>query len=286
MLLLGMAGDPAHEGSDLTDTIIFISISQETGDTLLLSLPRDLWISSLRAKINTAYHYGQEKQPLGGGLLLAKSAVTEVIGQPVDFIVTINFSQFEKFIDSMGGVDIPVSPGFTDKQFPIPGRENDLCNGDLEYKCRYQTVEFKSGLQHMDGSTALKYVRSRMAEGDEGTDFARSARQEKLLLAIKSKLVTPDLIKHPRKTRDLITVLSRSITTDVQTEQYPSFAKLGLKLLHAKIRTAAISEPLVITPPISSLYDYQWVLIPKDNSPKIISDYVSNLLRTLPSAQP
>lgn len=277
-LLLGMAGDSVHAGYDLTDTVIFVSIDQTTGDTLLLSLPRDLWVPSLRAKINTAYHYGQEKQPQTGGFLLAKSAVSELIDQPIDYVAIINFSQFEKFIDSIKGLDIQVSAGFIDHDFPIPDLEDDLCDGDPQYRCRYQTVEFKPGLQHMDGVTALKYVRSRMAEGDEGTDFARSARQEKLLLAIKDKLITPNLLSRPRQVRDLMVNFSKSITTDITPQQYPALAKLALKFFKTKLRTAAISEPLVVTPPISPLYDYQWVLIPQDNDPQVLSSFVKNLL--------
>ena len=76
-LLLGVGGD-GHEGPDLADTIILVSIKPDTGETVLISLPRDLWVPSLRAKINSAYHYGFTKEGTKGGLLLAKSAVSEI----------------------------------------------------------------------------------------------------------------------------------------------------------------------------------------------------------------
>ena len=66
-----------------------------------------------------------------------------------------------------------IPKAFTDSQYPIAGKENDACGGDATFACRYKTVQFQAGSQHMDGKTALMYVRSRHAEGDEGTDFAR-----------------------------------------------------------------------------------------------------------------
>ena len=266
-LLLGIAGGN-HGGSDLTDTIIFASINKSSGDALLVSIPRDLWIPSLRAKINTAYYYGEEKQPGKGGFILAKSAVSEVLNQPVDYVTVIDFSVFEKAIDTVGGLDITVDRSFTDLKYPVPGRESDPCQ-----PCRYQTVSFSTGPQHMDGATALKYIRSRNAEGDEGTDFARSARQEKLISAFKQKLFSS-----PTKIFQLKRVLSGGIITDISPDLYFQLARLALKSARTQLRTAAIVEPLVYNPPISAVQDYQWVLLPKDGDFSSLASYVKNLL--------
>lgn len=266
-LLLGIAGGN-HEGADLTDTIIFASINNSTGDTLLVSIPRDLWIPSLRAKVNTAFHYGEEKQPGKGGFILAKSAISEAIDQPVDFVALINFSVFEKAIDTVEGIDIIVDHAFTDLKYPISGRETDPCE-----PCRYQTVSFSAGSQHLDGATALKFVRSRNAQGDEGTDFARSARQEKVISAFKQKLLSS-----PTKILQLKSVLSDGIVTDISPNLYFPLARLGLKVARTKLRVAAITEPLVYNPPVSALQDYQWVLLPKDNDFSVVASYIKDLL--------
>ena len=277
-LLLGVAGGD-HAGSDLTDTIIFTSISHSSGDTVLLSIPRDLWVPSLRAKINTAYHYGEDKQPDGGGFTLARAAVSESLDQPIHYVAIINFSGFEKFIDQLGGVDITVDSGFIDTRFPIPGREDDPCNDDPEYACRYETLEFASGPQRLTGATALKFIRSRNAVGDEGTDFARSRRQEKLILAVKNKLLSTDVLVHPQRLRSLIQILSQSVTTDISPEIYPALLQLGLKSLKTSIRAFALTEPdQIYHPPLTAAQDYQWVLLPKNNDPATLFSYVKNLL--------
>ena len=262
-LLLGVAGGD-HEGKDLTDTVIFASIDANTGDTALISIPRDLWVPSIRAKINTAYHYGEERQPGVGGFLLAKSSLTEAIGQPVDFVVLIDFSGFAKAIDAIGGLDIQVDNSFTDPKFPIPGKETDPCE-----PCRYETISFSKGLQHMDGATALKFVRSRQAAGDEGTDFARSKRQEKLISAFKQKILTS-----PTKIFKLKQILSEVVVTDISSSFYFPLSKLGLKAVRQPIRTFSLSEPTLIHPPVSASQDYQWVLLANPD----ITKYVDSLL--------
>lgn len=277
-LLLGIGGD-AHDGPDLTDTIFFVSISHTSGQTVILSLPRDLWIPSLRAKINTAYHYGRQKSDFPGGLLLAKSAVSEIINQPVDFVIVINFDTFSQIIDLLGGIDVQIDRSFTDTQYPIAGKETDPCDGDIQYKCRYETVTFTAGQQHLNGQQALKFVRSRhSSDPQEGTDFARSRRQELVLLAVKTKLLALQTLKQPQIYTQIYTLLSQNVTTDITPDHHPSLFKL---LLHARslpYRSAALAEPDQLShPPVSSAYDYQWVLTPKNNQPQIVYDFVSRL---------
>jgi len=113
--------------------------------------------------------------------VLAKSVAEEIVGIPVHYAVVVDFDFFQKVIDELGGIEVDVETDFVDDRYPIKGREDDLCNGDPKFSCRYETVEFKKGLQFMDGGAALKFVRSRNAEGDEGTDLARIARQEKVI---------------------------------------------------------------------------------------------------------
>lgn len=281
ILLLGMGGE-GHEAKDLTDTIIFLSLNFKTSKTLMLSLPRDIWIPSMRAKINTAYHYGEEKQPggpaspQGGGLILAKAAVSEILGQPIHYAVALDFDGFVKAVDVFEGVEIEVEKSFDDYRYPILGRENDDCDGDPEFACRYEHLYFEAGWQTMDGQRALKYVRSRNAEGEEGTDFARSRRQQRLLLAVRNKIFSPKTIFRPGKLRELIEVLKQSIKTDITPNDYPGLAKLTLKFKPEKMRTEVLD--FLVNPPLSATYDYHWVLVPPTSSWQEVHDYVLCLL--------
>jgi len=220
-LVLGISGGD-HSGPDLTDSIIFFSVESQSGKGLLLSLPRDIWIAPLRTKLNSVYHYQ--------GLEATKQNVGEILGQKIDYSLVIDFNLFTKIVDELGGVTVNVERTFDDFKYPIAGKEDDLCNGDKEYKCRYEHVHFDAGLQTMDGVTALKYVRSRNAEGEEGTDFARSQRQQRLLAAIKEKIFTPQIILNPRKIMSLWNLVMANIKTDVPQDEYTNLLKIALRM--------------------------------------------------------
>jgi len=270
-LILGIGGG-SHESPNLTDTIIFASISPASSP-VLLSVPRDLWVPSLQAKINTAYHYGVEKAGPSGGLTLAKSAVSEIIDQPVDFVVVFDFATFSRVIDEIGGVDVQVERSFTDTQYPIAGKENDPCD-----ECRYETISFSQGLQHMDGATALKFVRSRHSESlDEGTDFARSRRQTLVIGAIKTKLLSRLDLKLYRR---LIALISQNTQTDITPDHYFSLVKLALSARKYQLTASALSEPdQLYNPPLLLKYGRQWILLPKSDDPAVIYSFVSDLLK-------
>ena len=270
ILLLG-AGGADHIGFDLTDSLIFGSINLESGETLLISIPRDIWVDSMRAKINTAYHYGEEKKA-GGGLTLAKAAAAEVVGQQIHYSILLDFDGFVQAVDLVGGLEIEVERAFDDFKYPVSGKE------DIEpEEERYEHLRFDSGWQHLDGDLALKYVRSRYAENEEGTDFARSRRQQKALLAFKDKIFSSQTFLNPRKIKELVNIFGDSVKTDIQESEFSEFLELVLKIKESKVETVALDAELLATPP-KSQYEGQWVLVPKDGSWDEIHQYIEQLL--------
>lgn len=270
-LILGIAGEN-HEGKDLTDTIIFASVNPSRGISLL-SLPRDIWITKWRAKLNSIYHYK--------GLEETKKTTEEILGQKVDFGIVIDFELFKKIVDVLGGIPVEVERSFDDYRYPIAGKENDLCGGDPEFKCRYEHIHFEAGKQEMDGETALKFVRSRNAEGEEGTDFARAHRQQKVILAIKNKIFSPNFLFSPGKLLQLIKVVNLNIKSDIPKEKYWQLAKLGFKIKGKNIKSAVLNSDYLINPKnFKEKYDNQWVLIPRGGDWKEIQEYVQKLLNT------
>ncbi|MBI2007429.1 MAG: LCP family protein [Candidatus Blackburnbacteria bacterium] len=268
ILILGLGG-PKNEPSGLTDTIIFFSIDSRNQNPLLLSLPRDIWIPQMRAKLNTAYYYGNRAE--GVGMEWAKGFVSEIVGQPVHYTVVLSFEGFVKIVDLLGGINIDVERAFVDTRYPVPGKEGDPCGGDPQTLCRFETVSFGKGMQYFDGATALKFARSRNAEGEEGTDFARAARQQKVILALKEKVLSPPLLFNPRKVSQMISFITQSLETDIPRSHFGPLARLILNMDKGKLRLEIIAEEnikngrqgFLVNPPISSQYDKQWVLVPK-----------------------
>lgn len=283
ILLLGIGGGK-HDGPNLTDTILLTSIDPKTNRISLISLPRDLWAPELKAKINTAYAYGEEKQK-GGGITLVRGIIEHVTGQQIDYVIRLDFNGFVRAVDMIGGLAITVDRSFDDYEYPIVSKENDPCDNkeeDLEklatassqleaFPCRYEHLHFDKGEQHMDGITALKFVRSRHALGPEGTDFARSKRQEKIISAFKEKVFSAGTFLNPVKVVSLYDILKDSIDTDIKTDEYDDFIKLAKKMKGATTQSVVIDfgdeetkrAGLLINPPISEEYRGQWVIIPR-----------------------
>lgn len=295
ILLLGIAGGD-YAGANLTDTIILMSINQQKNEVVLVSIPRDIYLTEVDGKINTAYALGEEKKK-GGGLILVKAIVSEITGLPIDYAVKIDFAGFKRATDLVGGLDIDVANTFQDFGYPIPGKENDLCGAKEEdreklatasdrpweiFPCRFEHIYFSAGRQHMDGETALKFVRSRNAEGDEGTDFARSRRQQKVITAFKKNLLGINTLSNPLKIISLYKISNTNINTDIQLSLFDNFISIAQKMKDAKVRNAVIGygnpekgiSDLLTNPPLSQYG--AWVLIPRrgENDFLEIQEYI------------
>jgi LCP family protein required for cell wall assembly len=260
ILILGKGGQ-GHDAPDLTDTMIFVSINLKDPLILMISLPRDIWIPSLRAKLNSVYYWGNQKKD-SGGLILAKSVVEEIVGQPIHYALVIDFSGFRNIIDTVGGIDVEIERSFTDNHYPIAGRENDGCDGDPEYKCRYEVISFTKGKEHMDGELALKFVRSRNAEGEEGTDLARGTRQEKVISALKVKILGREVLLSPKK----MLALKKAVLENIETDITPSAAAiLTRKYISAKggAKSFVLPERFLVRPDYSPKYDNLYIFLPK-----------------------
>ena len=303
ILVLGIGGG-SHDGPNLTDTIILASLDPNNNKVTLTSIPRDLWVPDLTGevkKINSAYADGEAVRK-GGGLQLAEAVVGKITGQNVDYGIRIDFSGFVKAVDIVGGLDINVDNTFDDYQYPVDGKEADTCGRTqeelqtlatdsaeqavLDFPCRYKHIHFNKGLRHMDGETALEFVRSRHAsQAIEESDFARSKRQEKVIKAFKDKVLSAQTLINPGKVISLYTTLQGSIDTDIKQNEFDDFIRLAEKMRNAKIQSVVVDSGdeqsqrpgLLINPPISSDYSYAWTLVPRAGNGNFseIQSYVS-----------
>ncbi len=260
ILLLGIGGG-THAGADLTDTILVVSFVPSAKRMALISVPRDIWSDTLKDKVNSAYHYGEVKKE-GGGLTLAKVVVEDIVGLPIHYVLLVDFSGFENIINIVGGIDITVPVAFTDPEFPIAGKEDDSCDGDPKFLCRYESVSFRSGNQHMDGETALTYIRSRHAVGDEGSDFARGRRQQEVLVALQETLKNPATWVSPSRAMLLFKAFDQASNTDMRIGELATVGKVILKTGYKETKRISFVDSLVEPP----LWMYgRYTLVPKES---------------------
>lgn len=293
ILLLG-AGGKGHDGGDLTDTMILVSVNPRKQFVIMTAIARDIWLPSIEKKINEAYALGEAKR-VGGGLITAKDAIAETLGVEAQYAVRIDFTGFEKAIDTLGGVKVYVDRDFVDTKYPRQGYEDDTCGIDIStmsaailmedmFLCRYETLHFNEGLIQMNGTEALKYVRSRHAATNEGTDFARSTRQQKVLLAFKDKFFSTQTLLSAGKLTELLKLYKNYIQTDIAEDEYADFVKLFFKLKKAKYDTFVLDQGneaegrrgLLINPPTAKYG--AWVLEPRNGDWKDIQEQIKKII--------
>lgn len=190
-IIMIMGVDERKDDVGRTDTLMVVKLSKDNAS--LLTIPRDTMVYIERhgyQKINAAYAYG--------GTKLAKKTVEEFLGVKVDNFVMINKSRFAEVIDAMGGVDIYIE---RDMHYEDPWDDD----GGLY-------IDFKQGIQHLDGKNAIEFVRFRDAEGDVG----RVRRQQAFMKACADRLTEPSmLIKIP----ELLSVAVKAVDTDLTSSE-------------------------------------------------------------------
>ena len=237
-LLLG--SDTRGGTSFRTDTILVAIVRPQDGQVSLISIPRDLWVNIPTVgmqRINTAYQYGEYSGYAGGGAGLLKDTILYNLGLQIDHTAMVDFNGFRQVVNTLGGVDVPISCPYTDWRLLDPSY-------DPENEDNWFLYTAGPGLLHMDGDLALWYARSRK----HSNDFDRGRRQQEVIRAIYAQaLRTDSLARLPQ----LYTDLSSAFTTDLGLADILKLSPLALHLTNADIRSYYIAGDLVtswITP--------------------------------------
>ena len=221
IMIMGI--DERSDDVGRSDTLMVATIDPIKNETSLLSIPRDTRVAIPRYgydKINAAYAYGGEA--------LTQRTVEDFLGIRIDHYIIINTRAFQKIVDAIGGIDINV-----EKRMYYEDPWDD--DGGL-------LIDLKPGMQHMNGKTAVTYVRYRDEEGDIG----RIERQQKFMKAVMEKVTSPAIVT---RLPAVIKEVMGSIETDLSFRQLLEFAgtlkdaqKNGLKTDMVPGRPLYISE--------------------------------------------
>ena len=192
-IVMIMGVDIRKDDVGRSDTLMIATIDPRLDQATLLSIPRDTRVK-IRGhgydKINAAFAYG--------GVELAESTVENFLGIDIDHYILINTNSFVKIIDAIGGVNIDVEK----RMFYEDPWDDD---GGL-------VIDLYPGEQHMDGKTAVTYVRYRDSEGDIG----RVKRQQAFMEACMNKVTSPEIVPRiPKIVREIID----AVETDMSLRQ-------------------------------------------------------------------
>ena len=231
-LLIG--SDKRPGGSFRTDTMVIAILRPNDGQVSLISIPRDLWVyipDWQNQRINTAYQHGISVGYPGGGPGLLKDTIQYNLGIRIDHTAMVEFDGFRRIVDTLGGVDVPVSCPYTDWRLIDPSLNPENENN-------WELYTTGPGLIHMDGDLALWYARSRQ----KSNDFDRGRRQQEVLRAIFSQGLQAGTLK---RIPELYNDLKDTVDTDLNLVDLLQLSLYAPKMTNADIRSYYIRPPYV-----------------------------------------
>ena len=221
----GDEGDGVHDGAQLTDSIMVISLDQDTGDVAMLSLPRDLKASptcTATGKINEVYwcnNMHDEDEQAGAEALMTE--VGDILGLDFQYYAHVNWGSLVDIVNILGGITITLDEGI--------------------YDYGYTEAVFEPGVEYtLNGEEALGLARAR--HGTTGGDFSRGASQQKILIGIKNKVLEKDL-----SITDLLglaSTLGDNLRTNFSLDEMKTLAHLSSNLDFDSMRQVSLIEPV------------------------------------------
>jgi LCP family protein required for cell wall assembly len=216
VLLLGIdhRDDEPIDGSR-SDTMMLVSIDPSTRSVVMVSLPRDLWVSIPghgEQRINVAH--------MVGGPELAMRTVGANFGLRVDHYARVDFRGFEQIVNTLGGVFLDVERPIKDDEYPTE-----------DYGI--MRIYIPPGPQWLDGKTALQYARSRHSEND----FGRARRQQRLLVAMRDRAIQANMIF---KAWELIPLAQKTMSTNFGPLELAKLAKLSTEIDRDRVANLVI----------------------------------------------
>jgi LCP family protein required for cell wall assembly len=244
ILLLGSDTDQKFTNADgshnyLAQSDIVVTIDPASRSVGMLSIPRDFWINvpgTGMHKLDEAYSLGGRAIGTGayspGGVALSRLTIFQDFGIPINYYAWVGLDGFVKVINTVRGVDVDVLHPITDDNYP-----DDVGNhtGDIY---AYKRLYIAPGPQHLSGPEALEYVRSRHA--DLVGDFGRSARQQQVLSALKTKLDNPDIVS---KLPEIANDLNGYVKTDMQLSDVFKLMNFARSLNPNSIHRVILGSP-------------------------------------------
>jgi LCP family protein required for cell wall assembly len=224
LLLLGSDSDAKFKGDFLTQSMILTRVDPASKHVTMLSIPRDLWVrlcNGSNGKIDQAF--------LHGGAQCAVQTVENDLRVHVDYYAWIGLQGLVSVLNDVGGINVIANNPVMDDYYPA-----DLSGGN---PFDYQRILVLPGAQHMDGTLALEYVRAR--HDDAYGDFARSQRQQQILIALRAKTKHLSLADIPN--------LATSLGADFQTNM--SIVRVsGLLPVAGSVPLASITQVVLLSP--------------------------------------
>jgi LCP family protein required for cell wall assembly len=264
ILVLGVDRRP-DGGDQNADVIIIAHLDLVSHKMSSVSIPRDLLVDVPGVgpdKINGAYNTGVRSDPDNAvaGVAKMRDTIESVFGIPIDAYVLLDFKGFTDIVDALGGVDVDNPTDIHDDEYPTEDYGTEL-------------FELPAGPQHLDGVTALKFVRTRHGDSDD----ERRIRQEAVLMGLFHK---GKGFSSVTKVDDLILAVGDSVQTSFPLEEQLTLVRLAYEMEDIDITMSALGRPILRA---GETPDGRWAYVGDINE---IVAFVHDSLKIVPDATP
>ncbi len=245
VLLAGnSADDPGHDGANLTDSIMVVSLDVKNNTAFMLSIPRDLWVDIPgygHAKINEAYVDGEDSNfsapgYANGGMGLLEEVVAQNLGLQANYYALIDYSALRDGVNAVGGVDVNI-------QSSDP---RGLYDPSTDWTTHGPLVKLANGGRHLNGEQALDLARARGdAYGSYGfpmADFNRTQNQRMLILALRQKVLSAGTLANPIALSNLFDTLGKDVHTDLTLGDVRRFYDIGKTIKASDIQSVGLNN--------------------------------------------
>jgi len=276
-LILGL--DPRNdllEKTETTDTIIYAHLSNNSSEVKLFSLPRDLWFYPTSQKINQIY---PDSLKTANSFNYIQTNFSLLVGQKIDKTIIITTENLRQIADLVGGIDVYLDKELKDEKYPNQAYiDNPKSSAPI-----YKTIFYPAGKNHLDSSNITEFVRSRKSSetaATGGTDLGRIVRQQQLINALLSKLMS---IREPKKILQIYQYFDTQVSHNFSHQDYLNF---GLKLAPnlTKFKLTKITIPTGENPKTDIIFhpqkfiNAQWVFITSTSDYQSLKSFISKSL--------
>lgn len=296
ILILGTSeDDPGHEGANLTDSMMVMSINQKQKNAFMFSIPRDLYVkygeacnSGYAGKINEYYscvHDGEGVEADRKALKKEAEFIGNILDMDIQYGVNVNYTVVREMIKAVGGTITVNIEG--NGAVPAGIKPGSVMDSNFDWKCgpRYQRttacpprghyIDLEPGLQELDAERALYLAQAR---GDSSptwglaqSNFDREKNQQKIIKSLRSKAMSVGVLADFGKVSQLIDALGNNLRTTFATKEFRTLVSLAREIDNDHIKSISLvdkDEPVVgtdmvgamsVVVPLAGTYDYSGI---------------------------
>lgn len=231
--------DEGHSGAQLADSIMVLSIDQDTNDVAMFSIPRDLWVNygvacsvGYSGKINATYLCGLEtnNNDQAAASQQFASTVSTILGMDIPYYIKVDYGAISGVTDALGGIDV------------------DVYSADPRGLYDVQTdLNLPAGVNHLNGEQALLLARARNSKGGYGlprSNFDREKNQKRIVQALQKKALSLGVLANPQQALSILDSLGDNIKTNITMSELRQSLDIALGAGDKGIRDIDISDQL------------------------------------------